>query len=111
MTDWTPGPWVDCFAADTTWVESLDDDVEICHIGDLYQYYPEPIHESERVAEKRANARLIAKAPEMAELLEVITNDLYPEEEYGERGTKWGYICDTAEALLASLKGKPSEVE
>ena len=70
-------------------------------------------HETESTPEDRANARLIAAAPELLEALRVFVSCAYPvSTEIDERGYRWtnAYLDQAlpiAHAAIAKADGKP----
>ncbi len=108
MSKWTPGPW----ATDETEhevpyqaIRILGKNRGICSIW----MDDAPVHDFN--AEQRANARLIAAAPELVEALEVITKRM--EQDYTEVpcadqsvGAALPPELYTARALLARINGE-----
>ena len=80
MNKWTPGPW------------------SINHFVDIRGPENQPIALLSASVQTKANARLIAAAPEMAELLEIMA-----ERAPGHISTRHG---DKARALLARINGE-----
>lgn len=98
MTDtpWTPGPWAVRHDNGAVWVFSKGGDRYIAGVeesGDGFVTLTEP------------NARLIAAAPEMAELLASIVEE-YDKQDLinGEPGTD-PFTMEEAAALLARISG------
>jgi hypothetical protein len=106
MTEWTPGPWKHHLGLKTEWATTrgsvrdgyyvIWDEAETWPVAQL------PGSLSNRPELTEANARLIAAAPEMAELLEEYAALVHSD----YCGTREHRRCVDVRALLARIKGE-----
>ena len=100
MSKWTPGPWElgDWWSPPNGGVSVLSGNA---HIADVYAGH----HHRDDVTKPigRANARLIAAAPEMAEALERLTTRIHDCHSDVPRSIQ--IMSDEARALLARING------
>lgn len=97
MSNYTPGPWI----ADA-WVgtDPYDDpDGPFVEVGDV-RWSPNKVDVPAAI-EQKANADLIAAAPELLEALESLLAQV---EQYGHKPE-----CDTARAAIAKAKGETDD--
>lgn len=92
MPNFTPGPW-QRLSSGSVWSENN----QIVHMDDIH---PTPMND-EYLAEREANARLIAAAPAMYEALHRAVNEM----EFWSKGHSDAEIA-IARAALAQAEGK-----
>lgn len=118
-TPWTPGPWV-VAGADALDVMGSDTQLVAIAAGENYGVWRDAGDDKDADFINRANARLIAAAPEMAEVLMGTTVSLIAAISLLERGGKkaassdrmfahmlsdYQKSVDEARALLARIRG------
>lgn len=103
-TRWTPGPWEvhshgskSAYIADITGRDSKRSSRFIRTVAVVLRYAGQ--------SEGEANARLIAAAPEMAELLERIATGVVEVRDTDNPANNF-HACSAARALLAKIKGE-----
>jgi hypothetical protein len=99
MSEWTPGPW-----------KSPDDDTDMddvtlfALVADFHDHNDD-VDEQEACGQCNADARLIAAAPEMAELLEDLSPLHHDDDDVPDHEYVWD-LATKARALLARIKGE-----
>ena len=105
-TPWTPGPWL----LDGKLVYALNDEQTAnrfsCQMQGGYAFYGFNNSRKTKPDELLANARLIAAAPELAEVTPMLL--ALVRLKFGNLDPDVNSICEKAEALLSSIRGDAS---